>query len=83
MGFEPVRELGKLLLVFGVVLVVVGGLLTLGPSRSIGMPGWLGRLPGDIIIRRENFTFYFPLVTCLLLSVILSLLLWLCGRVRH
>lgn len=76
MGFDSVRELGKLLLTFGVVLAALGLLLTLGPN----LPGRLGRLPGDIIIRRENFTFYFPLVTCLLLSVILSLLFWLLGR---
>ncbi len=76
MAFEPLRELGKLLLVFGIVLVVIGGLLTLGPK----LPGRLGRLPGDIIIRREQFTFYFPLVTCLLLSVILSLIFWLFRR---
>jgi hypothetical protein len=73
---DPLRELGKLLLVFGLVLVVVGGLLTLGPR----LPGRLGRLPGDILIRRENFTFYFPLATSLLLSVILTLLFWLFQR---
>lgn len=78
MPVDPLRELGKLLLVFGIVLVVVGGLLTLGPK----LPGRLGRLPGDIIIRREHFTLYFPLVTCLLLSVILSLVFWLLGRLR-
>ncbi len=76
MAFDPLRELGKLLIVFGAVLLVVGLLLTLGPK----LPGRLGRLPGDIIIRRDNFTFYFPLVTCLLLSVVLSLLVWLLGR---
>ena len=76
MGFEPWRELGKLLLVFGLVLVVLGVVLALGPK----LPGKLGRLPGDIIIRRDNFTFYFPLATCLLLSVIFSLALWLVGR---
>ncbi len=76
MGFEPLRELGKGLLLFGLVLVGLGLLLTLGPK----LPGRLGRLPGDIILRRENFTFYFPLVTCLLVSVILSLLLWLFSR---
>lgn len=76
MGFEPWRELGKLLLVFGLVLVVLGVVLALGPK----LPGKLGRLPGDIIIRRDNLTLYFPLVTCLLLSVILSLLLWFFGR---
>jgi len=79
MAFEPLRELGKLLLVFGIVLVVIGGLLTLGPKLP-GRLGRLGRLPGDIIIRREQFTFYFPLVTCLLLSVILSLIFWLFRR---
>lgn len=76
MEFDSVRELGKLLLTFGVVLAALGLLLTLGPH----LPGRLGRLPGDIIIRRENFTFYFPLATGLLLSVILSLLFWLLGR---
>jgi len=76
MSVDPLRELGKLLLVFGIVLVVLGGLLTFGPK----LPGRLGRLPGDIIIRREHFTFYFPLLTCLLLSVILSLLFWLFRR---
>lgn len=78
MPVDPLRELGKLLLIFGIVLVVIGGLLTLGPK----LPGRLGRLPGDIIIRREHFTLYFPLVTCLLLSVILSLVFWLLGRLR-
>ncbi len=76
MPLDPIRELGKVLVVFGVVLLAVGALLTLGWR----LPGRLGRLPGDLIIRRENFTFYFPLVTCLLLSVVLSLLLWLLGR---
>lgn len=73
---EVPRELGKLLVVFGVALVVLGFLLTWGPK----LPFRLGRLPGDIIIRRENFTLYFPVVTCLLLSVVLSLLFWLWGR---
>ena len=76
MPLDPVRELGKVLVVFGVALVAVGALLALG----LRLPGRLGRLPGDIIIRRENFTFYFPLVTCLLLSVVLSLLFSLLGR---
>lgn len=62
MGFDPLRELGKALLLFGVVLAALGLLLTLGPK----LPGRLGRLPGDLILRRENFTLYFPLVTCLL-----------------
>ena len=63
---------GKALLFAGLLIAAVGGLLLL--SSKIG---WIGRLPGDITIRRENFTFHFPLATCLLVSAILSLLFWL------
>jgi len=80
MGFDPLRESGKLLIVFGGVLMLVGVLLAWGGPEGSGLPGRLGRLPGDIIIRRENFTLYFPLATSLLLSVILSLVFWLLGR---
>jgi len=73
---EALRALGKLLLVFGAAVAVLGALLTWGHR----LPLSLGRLPGDIVIRRENFTFYFPVATCLLLSVVLSLLFWLWGR---
>jgi hypothetical protein len=62
-----------LLIVFG-ILLVVGGLAWPLLSR------YLGRLPGDIVVRRGNFTFAFPIVTCLLLSVLASLLLWLFRR---
>ena len=58
-----------MLIVFGGVLLAVGVLLTLS-----GKLPWLGRLPGDIVIQRDNFSFYFPLGTCLLLSVLLSIL---------
>jgi hypothetical protein len=75
---DAMRDVGKLLLVFGLVLVALGVLLTLGPK----LPGRLGRLPGDLVIRRENVTFYFPLVTCLLVSVMLSMILWLIGKMR-
>jgi hypothetical protein len=68
-------ELGKMLILLGGVLVVVGVLLTLG-----GKLPWLGRLPGDIVIQRDNFTFYFPLATSILLSVVLSLLFLLFRR---
>lgn len=66
---------GKLLIVIGLLLVVIGLFFVLG-----GKIPWLGRLPGDIHIKRENFSFYFPLGTCILLSLILSLLLWLFRR---
>jgi hypothetical protein len=64
--------LGKALLVAGLLIAAVGGVLLLS-----GKIGWIGRLPGDITVRRENFTFHFPLATCLLVSVILSLIIWL------
>ena len=60
------------MLVLGLVIAGVGLVWILAPSIP-----WLGRLPGDIRIERENFRFYFPLVTCLLLSLILSLVVWL------
>jgi len=62
---------GKILLVAGLILAGIGLLLMLS-----GRVGWIGRLPGDIIIKRENFTFYFPLVTCILISVVLTVLFW-------
>jgi len=64
-------EFGKVLIAIGAVLVGLGLLILLG--SKVG----LGRLPGDILIRGERFTFYFPLATCVLISVLLTLLLWL------
>jgi hypothetical protein len=66
---------GKILLFAGLILAGIGLLLML--SDRIG---WIGRLPGDIIINKENVTFYFPLVTCIIISVVLSLLFWLFRR---
>ena len=63
-----------------------GFLLTLGillVAAAVVWPflsRWIGRLPGDVVVRRENFTFAFPIVTCLLISLVLSLLLWLFRR---
>ena len=68
-------DLGKLLIVFGILLVVLGVVFSLGPKIP-----WLGHLPGDIYIERERFSFYFPLTTCLLLSLILALVLYLFRR---
>jgi len=70
--------LGRFLIVIGAVIVLVGGvLLWIGKTPGLG---WLGRLPGDIYIERKNFSFYFPLTTGLLISLILSLILWLLTR---
>ncbi len=68
-------SLGKLLIVFGVVLALVGGLFLL-----VGKVPCLGRLPGDIVIRRENWSFYFPLTTSIVISILLTLLFSLFGR---
>jgi hypothetical protein len=65
-------EMGKLLVVIGVLTAVVGVLMWSGVGR-----GWLGRLPGDINVSRDNFSFHFPLVTCLLLSIVLTVIMWL------
>jgi hypothetical protein len=68
--------IGRTLIVLGVVLVVAGALFTLGEK----LPLRFGRLPGDIEIRGKNTVFYFPLVTCLIVSAVLSLVMWLAGR---
>ncbi len=61
--------LGKLLILIGVLIVVIGLLLILGEKIP-----WIGRLPGDLIIKREKFSFYFPITTCIIISIILTLL---------
>jgi len=65
------NDVGKLLMVAGLLLAAVGALLWSGFGR-----GWLGRLPGDIHYSRGNFSFYFPIVTCLLASAALTFILW-------
>ena len=73
---EPnTQGIGKMLLIGGGPLALTGLLFMLFPK--IPMPG---RLPGDIVVKRENFSFYFPLMTSILLSVLLSLVLWLIRR---
>lgn len=65
-------DLGRSLVIIGSILLVLGLALWLGPKIP-----WLGKLPGDISYQRGNFRFYFPLGTCILISVILSLILYL------
>jgi DUF2905 family protein len=74
-----VADLGKFLLALGLVMVVLGGILLLAGGFA-GKAPWFGRLPGDIYIERERWRFYFPLGTSILLSVVLSLLVWLLSR---
>jgi hypothetical protein len=66
------NDLGKLLVITGLAIAAIGVLLWSGVGR-----GWFGRLPGDINYSKDNVSFHFPLVTCLLLSAVLTLLLWL------
>lgn len=70
------QELAKLLIISGIILVVVG-IILLGLDK-FSLP--LGKLPGDIVIKRGNFTFYFPVVTCLILSILLSLIFFIFRR---
>ncbi len=76
---EPLRELGKVLLLFGVVLAAAGAFLLLGAR----LPFRIGRLPGDIVYRGRHTTFYFPIVTCLVLSLALTLVFWLLSLLRR
>ena len=68
-------EIGKLLIVVGVLIAGIGVVIVLA-----GRLPWIGRLPGDIYVRRGNFTFYFPLATSILVSIVLTLIVWLFGR---
>lgn len=67
--------IGKALIIFGFILIALGLLLIF-----VNKAPFLGRLPGDIYIQRKNFTFYFPLATSILISIILSLIFWLWPR---
>ena len=69
------QDVGKLLVIAGLVMAAVGVLLWSGFGK-----GWLGRLPGDIHYTKSNFSFHFPIVTCLLVSAVLTLVLWLFKR---
>ena len=69
------NELGRVLVVLGLIVVALGAVMLL-----VDRVPWIGRLPGDIHLQRGNWTFYFPLGTSILLSVVLTLVLWLIGR---
>jgi formate hydrogenlyase subunit 3/multisubunit Na+/H+ antiporter MnhD subunit len=76
---DAFRELGRLLLMLGGLLVVVGAFFYFGGK----LPFRLGRFPGDIVYKGDHTTFYFPIVTCIVLSIGLSLLFWLLSRFRR
>jgi hypothetical protein len=72
---EGLQHLGRILIAAGIVIAVIGAVLVLS-----GRIPWLGRLPGDILIQKKNYTFYFPLATSILISLLLTLLFWIFGR---
>ena len=76
---DPLREIGKTLLLIGVVLVGVGVLLMSGAR----LPYRIGRLPGDIVIQGRNGSFYFPVVTCIIVSLLFTLLMWILNLFRR
>lgn len=69
------QEFGKLLMILGFGLAGIGLLLWLGVGRS-----WLGKLPGDVSIQKDGFSLYFPITTCIVISIILTLIAWLFRR---
>lgn len=75
----PLRELGKVLLIFGLIIAAVGVFFLAGAK----LPFRLGRLPGDVSYHGRHGTFYFPIVTCVILSVVLTLILWIVGAIRR
>jgi hypothetical protein len=79
MGIDPLRELGRLLLIIGVILIGAGALLVFGAK----LPFRLGHLPGDIVYRGRNGSFYFPVVTCMIVSLLLTLIFWIVNLFRR
>ena len=76
---EPTQQLGRTLVLVGAVLMVLGALFYFGDK----LPFRLGRLPGDMVHRGQRSTFYFPLVSCLVISVVISLVLWIINQFRR
>lgn len=76
---DPLRELGKVLVVIGVLLAGAGAVLWFGAK----LPLRLGRLPGDIAYQGRHTSFYFPIVTCIVLSLVLTLVLWIVNLFRR
>jgi hypothetical protein len=70
------QEVGKFVLIVGLLMVAAGVILWRFPSLF----GWVGKLPGDISVQKGNFSFYFPIVTCILVSIVITLLSWLFRR---
>lgn len=72
---DGMQHIGRFLILLGLIISAVGALLLL-----TGKVPWLGKLPGDILIQKKNFTFYFPLATSIIISLIITLIFWIFGR---
>ncbi len=72
---DGAQYIGRFLIVTGIIVTIIGGLFLLS-----GRIPWVGKLPGDLVIQRKNFTFYFPLATSVLLSILVTFILWFIGR---
>ena len=70
-----VPQLGKVLILIGLFIIAIGGIFLLA-----GKVKWLGHLPGDIYIKKDNFSFYFPITTCILISLIFSFIFWIFSK---
>ncbi len=74
---DAVNDLAKIIIILGIVLIIAGLVILFIPKLP-----FLGKLPGDIVIKRQNFTFYFPLATSIVISIIISLILYLIGKFK-
>jgi len=72
---DSIQHIGRFLIILGLIISIIGALFLLS-----GRIPWIGKLPGDILIQKKHFTFYFPLATSIIISVILTLLFWILGR---
>jgi len=70
-------QLGKILIIAGIILIIAGAILYVAGDKL----NWVGHLPGDIRVEKENVRFYFPITTMILLSVVISVILWIIGKV--
>jgi len=72
------ENLGKILVIAGIILIIAGLIFWFAGNRL----GWIGHLPGDIRIEKENFKFYFPISTMIIISVLLTLILWIIRKIH-
>lgn len=77
-AMESMQNIGKILVLVGIFLILSGALLML-PGNKLG---WMGHLPGDIRIERENFRFYFPIATLIIISLLLNLIIWVIRKLH-